>query len=206
LRSYTWACGQFLDQRAEGACVGFAFTHELIAKPKVYQGIDENFARTYYREFQKHDEWPGEAYEGTSVLAGAKVLTRDEFYLSYAWAQTVDDLAMAVAYKGPAVLGINWHDGMWDTGPGGYIEPTGAVMGGHAILCNGFNVNRDAFRLHNSWGQHWGENGGAWLKREHLRQLFVDGGEACIPLRAPYAYLAKKADRIAERNSRIITN
>jgi hypothetical protein len=36
-RSYTWACDPVLDQGREGACVGFAWAHELSARPKVIE-------------------------------------------------------------------------------------------------------------------------------------------------------------------------
>jgi hypothetical protein len=63
-----------LDQGKEGACVGFAWSHELAAYP-VRVEVDDEFARSkIYAEAQKIDEWPGEAYHGTSVLAGAKVV------------------------------------------------------------------------------------------------------------------------------------
>src|SRR5688572_15007850 len=73
-RSYSWRGNVVLDQGSEGACVGFAWAHELNARPVVVPDIDAADARSIYTDARKMDEWPGEDYEGTSVLAGAKVV------------------------------------------------------------------------------------------------------------------------------------
>ena len=80
LRSYTWRVGAWLDQGAEGACVGFAFGHELYARP-VVTPVSAGYAREeIYWKAQRIDPWPGgmypdatPQYEGTSILAGAQV-------------------------------------------------------------------------------------------------------------------------------------
>ena len=76
-RSYTWSVGKGLDQGNEGSCVGFSWAHELIARPAVFLYADYNYARNQiYKAAQEIDEWPGVAYEGTSVLAGAKIVKK----------------------------------------------------------------------------------------------------------------------------------
>lgn len=68
-----WRCDARLDQGREGACVGFAWGHELNAEPRRWWTTDQH-ARVIYRRAQQLDQWPGENYEGTSVLAGAKAV------------------------------------------------------------------------------------------------------------------------------------
>src|SRR5688572_5030153 len=129
-RSYTWPCSHHLDQGKEGACVGFSIAHELIAKPVAVRGITPKFAlETIYWEAQRHDPWDGGAYpgakpqyEGTSVLEGIKVVHEMGYIKEYRWAFGLDDLVMAVGHCGPAVLGINWYDGMFDTHACGYLH------------------------------------------------------------------------------------
>jgi hypothetical protein len=189
-RSYTWSCSKHLDQGNEGACVGFGWTHELIARPSVVTGLDATFAREkVYFEAQKIDEWPGGAYpgaypkyEGTSVLSGAKVVKQLGYIKEYRWAFGLDDLILAVGYKGPAVIGVNWYDGMFDTDQNGYIYPTGQVSGGHCLLVKGVNVTGRYFMLHNSWGPSWGVNGDAKITFNGMDLLLRQGGEACIPV------------------------
>lgn len=189
-RSYTWRCDTYLDQGQEGACVGFSMVHELIARP-VCIDKDAQFAREgVYWEAQKIDPWEGGAYpgaspryEGTSVLAGVKILKRLGFIEEYRWCFSLHDLVLAVGYRGPAILGINWYEGMFDTFPCGHIHVSGQVAGGHAILCKGVSVSRKTFTLHNSWGIAWGNGGDAYITWEEMERLLNEQGEAVIPLR-----------------------
>lgn len=189
-RSYTWGCGTHLDQGAEGACVGFSMTHELIARPKVVAGVDARFARSeVYWEAQKIDPWEGGAYpgaspfyEGTSVLAGIKILKKLGYVQEYRWCFGLEDLVLAVGYKGPAVLGIAWYEGMFQPWPCGHIHVSGQVAGGHAILCKGVSVRDRTFTLHNSWGPAWGNGGDCRITWDEMDRLLHEQGEAVIPL------------------------
>jgi len=191
-RSYTWRCSIHLDQGAEGACVGFSMAHELAGRPVCvpFSETTAKFAREQvYWEAQKIDPWPGGAYpgaspfyEGTSVLAGMKILHRLGYIGAYRWAFGLNDLVLAVGFKGPAVLGINWYDGMFDVHPCGHVHTTGQVAGGHAILCKGVNVKNRTFTLHNSWGPEWGNGGDALISWEEMDRLLREQGEAVIPL------------------------
>lgn len=189
-RSYTWRCGQHLDQGDEGACVGFSLTHELIARPAEVRGLDAKFAREQvYWEAQKLDEWAGGSYpgaspqyEGTSVLAGMKVLRKLGYIEEYRWAFGLDDLVMAVGYSGPAVLGVSWYEGMFAPWSCGHLHVQGQWMGGHAILCKGVSVKDQTFTLHNSWGTGWGDGGDAKISWSEMARLLHEQGEAVIPV------------------------
>lgn len=180
-RSYTWGCDIVLDQGREGACVGFSVAHELRAKPKVVGGVDQALAMRLYKRAQFLDPWPGENYSGTSVLAGIKAAQELGYIKEYRWAFGVDDLALAVSRKGPAILGIDWYMSMYSP-QSGYISVGGQKVGGHAILCVGYSTKLDAFMLHNSWGERWGYRGRARISRADMDTLLRAGGEACIPI------------------------
>lgn len=181
-KSYTWACPTWLDQGQEGACVGFSWSHELAGKPKPVAGITNTSARKLYKLAQTLDEWPGENYSGTSVLAGAKAVSSQGFMSEYRWAFGIDDLILAVGHAGPAVIGLKWWDGMWNVDSQGFVRATGTVVGGHAILCIGVNVTKRYFILHNSWGKTWGVNGECKVSFDDMDKLLKDQGEACIPV------------------------
>lgn len=176
-RSYTWRCRSWLDQGREGACVGYSCNHEINGRPSEH---DIDIAMRIYKEAQKIDPWEGENYSGTSVLAGVKIMQSLGYITEYRWAFGEADLRLSVGYAGPAIVGINWYEGMRNPDRNGYIHPTGEWLGGHAILCIAVSLKRGAYRLHNSWGKDWGENGECWISFEDMDKLLRQDGEACI--------------------------
>lgn len=196
-RSYTWQVPLRLNQFSLGACVSFSWHHELAAKPVPVQGVTNTLARKRYCEMQAVDYWDGASsscggqppyYEGTAVIAGAKVLQSAGLIGEYRWAFSLDDLILAVGYKGPAVLGIRFYRGMMQTGAKGYLSVSGEFVGGHAICCNRVNVKERFFGLANSWGQSWGVKdawglgGSCRISFDDMARLLAEDGEACIPL------------------------
>lgn len=204
LTAKSWVCKPRLDQGREGACVGFGWAHELAASPatvKTLNGapIDERFARErLYWEAQKIDPYPGGSYpgatprsEGSSVLAGAKVVQALGLIDEYRWAFGIDDLLLALAHAGPAVLGTNWLTGMFHPRPSGLLEVTGTVAGGHCWLARGVilrprltgeRIDEPVIRARNSWGPDWGTDGDFFVRASQLEALLQDDGEACVPM------------------------
>lgn len=180
-RSYTWACPTVLDQGNIGACVGFSWAQELAARPRIHQ-VDYSFALALYKMAQTLDQWPGEDYEGSSVIAGAKAVQRSGFMGEYRWAFGLTDALLAIGYSGPCVLGVNWYSSMFAVDDRGFIRVGGRLEGGHAILANGVSLKRQAVRLHNSWGRDWGSNGEAWIGFTDLERLLHEDGECCVPV------------------------
>ena len=181
-RSYTWRLSTTLDQGREGACVGFGWSHELIARPRVVSGVDDAFAQTLYREAQLLDEWPGEDYSGTSVLAGAKAVMARGHMTEYRWGFSIDDLILALGYAGPVVLGLNWYTGMMNTDADGFIRPTGQVEGGHCVAATSVSVRRREIRGPNSWARDWGVDGYWKMTFDDMERLLDEQGEQCIPV------------------------
>ena len=203
LRSYTWGfpVPTWLDQGQEGACTGFAWAHELACRPAVVPATDELALRIYHRG-QQLDEWEGEDYSGTSVLAGAKAVSElqnthgQSLLKSYRWVFGLDDLVRVLGYRGPVVLGINWYSGMWATDEDGFVRVEGEKSGGHAILARGIrlfwqgegrtladvDLERSFVLLRNSWGQSWGLNGDCKVSLNDMDMLLQQDGEGCVPL------------------------
>ena len=194
-RKRYWGHNTVIDQGREGACVGFAWTNELICNPRphpdVPQYVGDAFARKIYKRAQQLDPWPGENYEGTSVLAGAKAIMETGYLTQYRWAFNIEQVRDAVIAEGPVILGINWYDSMYSTRPSGLVEVGGKVVGGHAIALTGYNPRarlkgeggyKEVFRWKNSWGTSYGKNGTGYVKIEDLERLLKEDGEACIPM------------------------
>lgn len=182
----TWAAGPVLDQGDKPWCVAYAWTGMLFASPARTTVRDLGSTATYiadlYRDAQRVDEWPGEGYDGTSVRAGAKVLTTQKRLVEYLWAWDAETLKHFVLSRGPAVIGINWYETMFAPIKGGYLLVDGALAGGHAILVLGYSQYHQAFRLLNSWGAGWGEKGRAWMREPDMQRLIAEDGEACSAL------------------------
>lgn len=191
-RSYTWSNGGVvLDQGAEGACVGFGWAHELAARPSVVKAVDAFKALEIYREAQKIDEWAGEAYEGTSVLAGAKIAQSKGYITEYRWCLTIEDLVVALGYHGPVVIGVDWYNGMFNVNAEGFLKPTGGIAGGHCVMLNMISLkklpdgNIDYLSSYvggvNSWGGDWGVNGRFKIALIDMMMLFP-GGDFAVPM------------------------
>ena len=198
-RVYTkWDVAEILDQGSEGACVGFAWTAEALNSPVMVNlkrvaanvpRVPYNFAIHIYKEAQKIDHWPGEDYEGTSVLAGAQMMQKYNLLRQYRWAFNIDQIIDSIVTIGPVVLGVNWYQGMYRA-PNGVLKVFGDHVGGHAILAIGYNPSSDKHNgkptiiLQNSWGKSWGIDGIAEIAVEDLAELMKQrgGGEACVPV------------------------
>lgn len=129
------------------------------------------------------NSYPGASprYDGTSVLSAIKTAQDMGYYTGYSWAFSEEELMLAISWKGPAVLGINWYESMYSTDSKFMIRPTGAIAGGHAILCNGFSEKDQVYRLHNSWSASYGKNGDCFITREDMKTWLAADGEVCIP-------------------------
>ena len=199
--NWTWRTPFPLDQGREGACVGFGWTHEALCTPvpvdfsrlknKQIPTNPDTFARTLYREAQHVDEWGGNAYEGTSVNAGAKIMRERGLLGEWLWNFNADDVMLSIPNLGPVVLGINWYESMYEA-PNGILSVGGSLAGGHCIIAPATRKagmifpDEPAVGLLNSWGPSWGKNGLAWMRRSTLQRLMSENGEAAVPVRRSY--------------------
>lgn len=184
LRAYTWRCEPHLDQGDEGECVAFGWTHEAAAVP-VSVPVSLRLAHWGYRRAQQLDGFP-DTTPGTSVIAGARAFAEAGYLLEYRWASprtALRELLASLAWKGPAVLGLNWTTGMFYPDSDGVIKPTGVVEGGHCVLANGLSLKSRRVRIHQSWGAGHGAGGDVFIDFDHLGQLLADDGEVCVPVR-----------------------
>jgi hypothetical protein len=195
-----WASGPTLDQGREGACVGFGWTQELISSPRPYTHVSveraNDYAREYYRRCLQIDEYPGEADEGTSVLAGAQVALERGLIDEYRWCFSVDEIrgtlvSPAYAGGGPVVIGIPWYYEMYQTSSQGLVTVGGNLVGGHCILLDEYHPGKrvpghdepiEGFGWHNSWSDEYGVRGRGFIRYEDLRDLLRQWGEACVPM------------------------
>lgn len=204
-RAKAWA-GPYtrLDQGAEGACVGFGWTTELMSTPIRIRPANYGHATpnamgfSIYQAAKRVDEWAGEAYDGTSVLAGAKVVDGAGFIEEYRWCQNIDDVIDTLITAGPIVIGIPWYSSMYNTDGDFIVRVAGRIVGGHCLCLTGHyprikgSGGRPVTRFRQSWGASFGDNGDGYFVDDDLNHLIfgtptVRGeGEACVPLGRSY--------------------
>jgi hypothetical protein len=197
----SWPLGPVTDQGREGACVGHGWTSDAMASPaRVRIGnawkkptfLDDpsSWAYKVYRDAQKIDEWPGEDYGGTSVLAGAKIMQQRGLIGEYRWAQSITDVRDALITRGPVIIGIDWYDSMYETDAKGLVTVGGTVVGGHCLLVYGFNPAlriggkvQAVYRWRNSWSTSYGVNGNGIIRAGDLEDLLnARWAEAAMPV------------------------
>jgi hypothetical protein len=182
--------------------------HELASRPVENRGLSDAYLRDGYHRAQHDDSWPGcslgqscqiEAgpqYDGTAVLSGLKIARDDGYIGEFRWAFGIEDLIFGLGYSGPAVLGLWWMQGMFTPDENGFIWPTGARMGGHAICARGVRIvrlnrtqpptidnidfDKSWIRLRNSWGRGWGKDGDCFITLKSMDTLLRDQGEAAL--------------------------
>lgn len=206
-----WKHGPVLDQGSEGACVGFGCAGDAAAEPVPVPGITTEYALGFYRKAQRLDVWPGEAYSGTSVLAGCLEGRARGLWTGFRWATSPEELAAGIVRPasrggGPAIIGVEWRAGSYDTDALGVLRPSGDVVGGHCLLVVGFvpvragvsaalqqqlkdaglwdgylAVGGACFVVLNSWGLGFGQGGLALVPLEVMRGWFRAGGEFAMP-------------------------
>jgi len=171
-----WTPGPVLNQGTMPQCVGYSWAGFLQAEPLMT--MDGPAPEDIYHLAQLNDEWPGQDYDGSSVRGGAKALSSLGNLVSYYWAEGASEVRDYVLSTGTVVVGTNWFFDMFFP-VNGYLKVTGSHAGGHAWHVIGYSGFRRAFRMQNSWGSLWGDNGRAWIKFGDLDRLIKEGGEAC---------------------------
>lgn len=133
-----------------------------------------------YRYAQTVDEWEGEDYDGTSVLAAAKSFKEAGLIREFRWCFGTDDLLRTVSNYGPVEIGISWYESMFDTDEAGnlIVDFDSELAGGHAIEVHGVNTSNETVTLTNSWGESWGDRGRCYMTWADLDVLLADWGEA----------------------------
>lgn len=165
-----------LDQKDTFYCVGYAWTHWLVAPPVLNTGLLT--PAFIYKEAKKLDGLPPET-DGTTVRAGAQVLMALGYIQEYIWTWSAQVLATwLLRNRGPVVIGSAWYDTMSNAN-GKCVDSLEGFVGGHAWLVSGYDSRTECFTGTNSWGPDWAEGGRFHLTFDVMAQLLSDGGEAC---------------------------
>jgi hypothetical protein len=181
LTSKTWAQPQRFDQGQTPRCVGFSLAQELSAEP-VSIACSDWTGPNIYNLAQKLDEWPGENYDGTSLLAGLKALKQWGYIGEYRWATQVEDVLDSLSQLGPVIMAGPWLSGMFTPDAQGYVNVTGTSGNiGHCYLLGAVDAATGDTTLRQTWGPNWSVLGwDAKLRAESIRQLLAMGTQAAV--------------------------
>jgi len=114
----------------------------------------------------------------SSVSTEARRFSIQDFITLFGLKESADIKVLRVkrvlANHKPVVVGMNvlrnfyelknakfWHPQIGNTTP----------AGGHALVVVGYDDRKEAFRLFNSWGKNWGDEGYIWVKYEDFGQF-----------------------------------
>ncbi|MFA6328488.1 MAG: C1 family peptidase [Candidatus Micrarchaeia archaeon] len=86
------------------------------------------------------------------------------------------EIKSTLAQELPVMFGFQVYESIRDANDGKIPYPARGekVIGGHAVLCVGYDDNlaigasTGAFLIRNSWGEAWGEKGYGWLPYDYL--------------------------------------
>lgn len=111
---------------------------------------------------------------------------------SYARLYTVEEIKQALVQEnGPVLLALMWVTNMSYPENGFMPIPNGRLVGGHGLCITGFNDSlkhtyrngktyKGFFRLRNSWGSNWGDNGYCWMPYEMINTDIFMESWCCI--------------------------
>jgi hypothetical protein len=180
-----------LDQGQQGTCVGHGWAQWGNTEP-IDDTFTHNDALDIYYQATINDgspddpRAPGGGQQGASVRGGAKAMQQKGRLNNYAFTYTVDTLRKWVQTQGPAVMGTNWLQNMFNPGADGVLNVSGSVVGGHCWGIIGDLMSEDHAWCLNSWGAAWALKGYFKVKWEDIATLLSQQGEACTAIEIPH--------------------
>jgi len=192
-----------LDQGQLSSCTGQALTGVLgtdsagrTATPSVVviadtkgiftpgaHALDEDFAVHAYELNTLLDNIRGQYPPddtGSTGLACGKTGKALGLLSGYTHAFSLDALKSALQ-QGPVMIGIVWLNSMFDPLVNGTItvDRTSGIAGGHELVVSAWDGAR--FRLDNSWGAAWGDQGSGWVSESDMAWLLAQDGDVTVP-------------------------
>lgn len=191
------AAGPIGDTGAEGAVVGFAVAHAMQAAIFERDGKHVQLSpRSIYFEALRHDEFPGEKDEGTSVDGALIAMQKVGAYLESDWPYSAkegpkpntkpaykissyvelpegDMKAIETALSaGKVVIVEIWvTDDFSEPDESGLIVVRSAGTSLTAVAIVGYNPTTAEFKFANCWGTEWGADGYAFIRDKDLKGL-----------------------------------
>ncbi len=91
------------------------------------------------------------------------------------WRVDINAVKTALAESLPVVVGFATYPNFYRYRGGIYSKVSGTSKSGHAMCVVGYDDERHAFRIVNSWGDDWGEDGFMWMDYDLFETLATYG-------------------------------
>lgn len=223
-----------LDQGEEGACTGFglaAAINLLTTQNRQGRGRPRRVSpHMLYLMARRHDEWPGEKDEGSSLrgalrgfyncgaceeklwkdgkpdnfsIVTAKDARATALGAYYRLRPSLSDYHAAINETGVIYVSAAVHDG-WSDPP----KATGKIVQQPATSLHAFAIvgyDEKGFWVQNSWGKSWGKGGLGHWSYEDWSANIEDAWVLQLAVRAPDAFnlgVARRTDRTAAEVAR----
>jgi len=87
--------------------------------------------------------------------------------------QTLNEIKTTLASGFPIVFGFMVYESfeseiVAETGMMSMPKEGERCLGGHAVICCGFDDKKQCFKIRNSWGEAWGDKGYFWMPYDYL--------------------------------------
>ncbi len=181
------ATGLPLDQGQIGSCTANALCGALDSAPDYTGGApltEQNAIQLYEREtkLEGHPYPPNDP--GGSGLMVCKAGQQLGLISSYQHAFGIDHALGALVLR-PVITGINWYTSFDTPDPTGLVEiASGAtVRGGHEVVADGIDADKQLVWLWNSWGTGWGLGGRFCMSFATWDQLLQQKGDVTVPMK-----------------------
>src|SRR5688572_10711182 len=172
------------DQGDSSSCVGYT-GHAMLSTAPRRIGKSKLAPKMIYQGAQLYDEWPGEGYDGTSILGLLKFLVDYQpakDVQSYYWVRKVEEISQwfRTPHRTAVPIGTNWYTSMYRTSKEGIVQVKGVLSGGHAYTGIGDDLKRGLYLFQNSWELSWSPLPRCrfWLSAENFQRLLDEDGEA----------------------------
>ena len=181
------ANGLPLNQGGLGSCTANALCGALNSAPDYRGGppLKEADAVKLYEVETKLEGKPYPPHDpGGSGLLVCKAAKSQGMISSYTHAFGVEHALLALVLR-PVICGINWmtsFDTPDDTGEV-VIAKDAKVRGGHEILADGIDADKQLVWFWNSWGTSFAKGGRFCMSFDTWEQLLKDGGDATVPVK-----------------------
>lgn len=178
------------DQGNLGSCTGNAGAGweatDDAERPGV-TGVTEADAVSLYSDATKIDPYAGQyppTDTGSDGLSIAKVLKSRGVIDQYTHGTSTTDVQIAIQST-PVLIGVPWYEGMFNPDAHGVVSISGQVAGGHEIIVVGYDHDGSLgypapYKLANSWGTGWGDQGFFYMTEATLSRLLSEQGDCTV--------------------------